>query len=180
MCWDTSIQLWGPCPFKTFKQHSLFFVPGAPDAGTHSQVLLSCFPSFQHPTHALCLRSGLDGWGWVFSSPGLLLPPHFNSSPLAGSWSEGRSGSARLRLVSYPLHEALGSLRCGCGLDVVLCPLVCILGRVICVIFSYIYMWFWEEISAALLTPPSCLPWKSFQQKLKREILCKPSVRKIK
>ena len=82
---DTSIQLWGPCPFKTFKKHSLFFVPGAPAAETHSQVLLSCFPGFQHPTHALCLHSDADGWGWVFSSPGLPLPPCSDSSPPAGS-----------------------------------------------------------------------------------------------
>ena len=38
--------------------------------------------------------------------------------------------------LGLPLCEALGSRRCGCGLDVVLCPLVSILGRVVFVIFS--------------------------------------------
>ena len=59
-----------------------------------------------------------------------------DSSPPARSWGEERSGSTGLGFVSYPLHEALGSRRCGCGLDVVLCLLVFILGRVVFVIFS--------------------------------------------
>ena len=41
-----------------------------------------------------------------------------------------------LTWLQLPLREALGSRRCGCGLDVVLCPLVSILGRVVFVIFS--------------------------------------------
>ena len=113
-----------------------FLWPQALASGTRSPVLLPCFPSIQDPTHALCLRSGVDGWGWVFSSPGLPLPPRSNSSPPTGSWGEGHSDPAGLGLVSYPLREALGSRRCGCGLDVVLCPLVSILGRVVFVIFS--------------------------------------------
>ena len=56
--------------------------------------------------------------------------------PPAGSRGKGRSGPAGPGLVSYPLHKALGSCRCGCGLDVVLCPVVSILGRFFFVIFS--------------------------------------------
>ena len=52
----------------------------------------------------------------------------------------GYSGSAVPGLVSYPLCEVLGSHRCGCGLDVVLCLLVSLLGRVVFVVFSKIYM----------------------------------------
>ena len=56
-------------------------------------------------------------------------------------------------LVSYPLREALGSRS---SLAVVLCLLVSLLGRVVFVVFSKIYM-VWEEISAALLMLPSWL-----------------------
>ena len=59
-----------------------------------------------------------------------------DSSPPARGRGEGCSGPTGLGLVSYPLCEALGSRRCGCGLDVVLCPLVSILERVVFVIFS--------------------------------------------
>ena len=58
------------------------------------------------------------------------------SSPPARGQGEGCLGPAGPGLASYPLREALGSRRCGCGLDVVLCPLVSILGRVVFVIFS--------------------------------------------
>ena len=138
--WVVSVQLLHPCPFKTFKKHSLFYVPGAPAAGTHSQVLLSCSPSFQHPTHALCLCSGADGWGWVFSSPGLPLPILSESSPPTRSWGEERSGPTGPLLVSYPFHQALGSCTCGCSLTIVLCLLVSLLGLVVFVVFSKIYV----------------------------------------
>ena len=139
MSQGASVQLWGPCPFKTFKKHSLFFVLGALAAGTRSQVLLSCFPSIQDPTDALCLCSGADGWGWVISSPGLPLPPRCsNSSPPTGSWGKGCSGPSHLGLVSYPFHQALGSRRCGCSLAVVLCLLVSFRESCICCIFKNI------------------------------------------
>ena len=76
----------------------------------------------------------------MFSSPGLPLPPRSDSSPPTGSWGEGRSGPAGLRLVSYPLHQALGSCGCGCSLAVVLCLLVSLLGIVVFVVFSKIYI----------------------------------------
>ena len=107
---------------------------------THSPVLLPCFPSIQDPTHALCLRSGADGWGWVFSSPGLPLPPCFDSSPPARSWGEVCLGPARPGLVSYPFHQVLGSRRCGCSLAVGLCLLVSLLGLVVFVVFSKIHV----------------------------------------
>ena len=59
-----------------------------------------------------------------------------DSSPPTGSWGQGRSDPSGKWIVSYLLREVLGSCRCGCGLDVVLCPLVFILGRVVLVIFS--------------------------------------------
>ena len=52
----------------------------------------------------------------------------------------GRLGPAGLGLVSYPLSKALGSRMCGCGLDVVLCLLVSLLGRVVLVVFSKVYV----------------------------------------
>ena len=108
--------------------------------------------------HALCLRSGPDGWGWVFSSPGLPPPPHSDSSPPAGSWGEGHLGPAGPGLVSYPSHQALGSHTCGCSLAVVLCLLVSLLGLVVFVVFSKIYMVlggdFHCSTHAAILAPP--------------------------
>ena len=65
-------------------------------------------------------------------------------------------GPTRLRLVFNPFYEVLGSHRCGCSLAVGLCLLVSLLGIVVFVVFSKIYM-FWEDISAALLMPPSWL-----------------------
>ena len=59
-----------------------------------------------------------------------------DSSPPARGLGEGWLGPAWPGLVSYPLREALASRRCECGLDVVLCPVVSILGRVVFVIFS--------------------------------------------
>ena len=90
----------------------LFFYPPVTASSTHSPFLLPCFPSIQGPAHALCLCSGPDGWGWVFSSPGLPLPPRSNSSPPARNWGEGRSSPTGPGFVSYPLHKALGSQRC--------------------------------------------------------------------
>ena len=111
--------------------------------------------------HVLCLRSGAGGWGWVFSSPGLPLPP-------AGSWGEACLGPAEPRVVSYPFHQALGSHTCRCSQAVVLCLLVSLLGLVAFVVFSKI-QFFWEEVfentkflggdshcptHAAMLAPP--------------------------
>ena len=65
--------------------------------------------------------------------------PSSSSSDLsltAGSWGEGFLGPTRPGFVSYPLRDALGSRRCACGLNVVLGPLVSILGRDVFVIFS--------------------------------------------
>ena len=84
--------------------------------------------------HCVCTLVWTAGAGCSAVLGSLSLPA--DSSPPAGSWGEGRLGPARPGLVSYPLCEALGSHRCGCGLDVVLCPLVSILGRVVFVIFS--------------------------------------------
>ena len=84
--------------------------------------------------HCVCALVRMAG-AWCsavldsFSLPADLSPP-------AGSWGDGHLGPPGTGLVSYPLREALGSCRCGCGLDVVLCPLVSILGRVVFVIFS--------------------------------------------
>ena len=101
-----------------------------PASSACSLFLLPCFPSIEGPA----LWPGWLGLGvrqpWAPSSSRSAC-----SSP-AGSWGEGRSAPAGPGLVSYPLREALGSLRCGCGLDIVLCPLVFILGRVVFVIFS--------------------------------------------
>ena len=76
----------------------------------------------------------------MVSSPGLPLLPHSDSSPPAGSWGEGRSGPAGLWLVSYPFRQVLGSRKCGCSLAVVLCLLVSLLGLVVFVVFSKIYI----------------------------------------
>ena len=150
----------GPFPFKNFKKHSLFFVPGVPAAGILSQVLLSCFPSFQHPMHALCVcvlvRMAGAGCSAVLGSLSLpaLTPLH-----------PGRSGPAGPGLVSYPFHQALGSRRCGCSLAVVLCVLVSLLGIVVFVVFIKIYMFLGGDPhcpthTAILALPPVLLCFK--------------------
>ena len=49
-------------------------------------------------------------------------------------------GPTRPGLVSYPLCEVLGSCGCGCRLAVVVYLLVSLLGIVVFVVFSKIYM----------------------------------------
>ena len=108
--------------------------------------------------HALCVRSDVDGWGWMFSSPGLPLPPSSDSSPPARSWGEEHSGPTGLKLVSYSFHQALGSRSCGCSLAVVLCLLVSLLGLVVFVVVAKIYMFLGGDSHcpshAAILAPP--------------------------
>ena len=84
--------------------------------------------------HCVCALVQMAGAGCSAVLGSFSLPA--DSSPPARSSGDGLSGPAVLGLVSYPLCEALGSHRCGCGLDVVLCPLVSILGRVVFFIFS--------------------------------------------
>ena len=67
-------------------------------------------------------------------------PSCSDSSPPAGSWGEVCSGPAGPGLVSYPFHQALGARTYGCSLAVVLCLLVSLLGLVVFVVFSKIYM----------------------------------------
>ena len=86
-CWtvtqDASIQLWGPCPFKTFKKHSLFFVTGVPASGPAQR---SCCPvslvSSTPHMHCVCalVRMASAGYLAVLGSlslpaPTPLLPP---------------------------------------------------------------------------------------------------------
>ena len=61
--------------------------------------------------------------------------------PLVG-WGgvRGHSGPTGPWLVSYPLHKALGFRRCTCSLAVVLYLLVSLLGIVVFVVFSKIYI----------------------------------------
>ena len=98
----------------------------------------------------------------MFSRPGLPLPRGPDSSPPARSWGEGHLDPTVPGHVSYPLHEALSSRGCGCGLAVVLYLLVSLLGIVVFVLFSNIYS-FWGGNShcpthVAILAPPlSCL-----------------------
>ena len=84
--------------------------------------------------HCVCALVCIAGAGCSAVLGSFSLPA--DSSPPAGSWGEGCLCPAGPGLVSYPLREALGSRWCGYGLDVVLCPLVSILGRVVFVIFS--------------------------------------------
>ena len=67
-------------------------------------------------------------------------------------------GSRQPGLVSYPFHQTLGSLTCECSLAVVLCLPVSLLGLVVFVIFSKIYMFLGVDFRcpthAAILDPP--------------------------
>ena len=49
-------------------------------------------------------------------------------------------GSHRAAACILPFHQALGSFRCGCNLAVVLCLLVSLLGTVVFVVFSKVYV----------------------------------------
>ena len=66
-------------------------------------------------------------------------------------------GLTGLQLVSYPFHQALGSLKCVFSLAVVLCLLVSLLGLVVFVVFSKIYMFLGGDshcpTHAAILAP---------------------------
>ena len=152
------VPLWLPKSTHQQKKKLLLFLCSLASAsGTHSLVLPPCFPSILDSTHALCLLSVLNpGAGCSAFLSSLSLPA--DSSPPARGWGEGCLGPARLGLVSYPLREVLGSRRCGCGLAVVVCPLVSILGRVVFVIFSWIYVVLGGDFRcsthAAILAPP--------------------------
>ena len=106
--------------------------------------------------HCVCALVQNPGAGCSAVLGSLSLPA--DSSPPTRGQGEGCSGPTGPGLVSYPLPEVLGSHRCGCGLDVVLCPLVSILGRVVFVIFSCIYVVLGNDFHcsthAAILAPP--------------------------
>ena len=110
-------------PVPQGKTHDIL-CPQAPVPGTRSPVLLLCLPSTGVPVPLRLPKSTHQK-----KNRSCFFPPSW-------SWREGHSGPAGPGLVSYPLRKALGSCRCGCGLDVVLCPLVSILGIVFFVIFS--------------------------------------------
>ena len=84
--------------------------------------------------HCVCALVRNPGAGCSAVLGSFFLPADF--SPPARGQGEGSSGPAGPWLVSYPLCKVLGSRKCGYGLDVVLCPLVSILGRIVFVIFS--------------------------------------------
>ena len=81
--WVVSIQLWHPCPFKTFKKHSLFFVPDVPAAGpAHRSYCPVSLVSSTPCTHCVCAPVRMAGAGCLavlgsLSLPALtpLLPP---------------------------------------------------------------------------------------------------------
>ena len=53
-----------PVPLRFSKGTHFSFVPGVLAAVTHSQILLSCFSSIQHPMHCMSmLRCGWLGLG---------------------------------------------------------------------------------------------------------------------
>ena len=67
----------GPCPFKTFKKHSLFFVPGAPSAGpAHRPYCPFSLVSSTPCTHCVCALVLMAGAGCsaILGSLSLLTP----------------------------------------------------------------------------------------------------------
>ena len=94
--------------------------------------------------------------GWLFSSPGLLLPAHSVSHPPSGEYAnEEGLGTTELQL-SYLLFTVRSSLFPSCRLSVVVFFLVALSGLFIFAVFSC-YLWFWKEVSASLLTLPSAM-----------------------
>ena len=142
-CWtgtrDASIQLWGPCPFKTFKKHSLFFVTGAPASRpTHRSCCPVSLVSSTPRMHCVCTLVWMARAGCLAVLGSLSLPAPTPLLP-PGAGVKGAQVLPR-RLVSYPLHKVLGSRRYKCSLAVVLYLLVSLLGIVVFVEFSKIYM----------------------------------------
>jgi len=119
---------------KTKRKKKISYVLRGPASGARSLFLLHCFPIIQGPA----LWPGWLGLGvWQSCAPS---PSRSAYSSLARSWGDGRSAPTGPWLVSYHLREVLGSLWCGCGQNIVLCPVVFILGGVVFVIFSLIYV----------------------------------------
>ena len=104
------------------------------------QILLFHFSSIQHPVHrvsVLLVRISRADYLAVLGFHSLpALTPFF----LLGSGIGGRSGPAELQLISYLLSVMLSSCRCRCILAVVLYLLVSLLGIVVFVVFSKVYM----------------------------------------
>ena len=78
-CWtvtlDASVQLWGPCHFKTFKKHLLFFVPEAPAGGlTHRSYCPVSLVSSTPRMHCVCAPLRMAGAGCSAVLGSLSLP----------------------------------------------------------------------------------------------------------
>lgn len=116
------------------------------------------------PKRATTLRTkGIVGWGWLWNQGGkILLEKTWKKQwPLVEGHSlrqPHREGTKEVSILtsfsSLLLSLSLFFFFSRCRPDVAIFFLVTCLGLVIFALFLY-YIWFWKEISASLLTPPS-------------------------
>ena len=119
---------------------------------------------------------GADLQGWVPSSPGLQLPPClcFSSSCL---WAGVRGVPGSCQITALLLYPFLWGLLFFPDVASLFCSLwVALSGLVAFVLFSC-YMWFWEEVSASLLMPPSFpLGWYPLKWTPKSDLSAYPEI----